>query len=114
MMRKVNENEIRDLNFDRLTDEYFMEHIPDRYVPIFNLFHHVDTHLSECEKIPYYTPEGLQWRVQGYLTKEDLWLLMSYEEDPFNNPDYNMPMVRFSKNTMEVWVMIVPFVNKQQ
>ena len=109
-MRKVLENEIYNQNSERVSDEYFMNHIPDKYVSIFNLFHHVDTRLHECEKIPYYTPEGLQWRVQGYLTKEDLWLLMSYKEDHFSNPDYNMPMVRFNKDTMEVWVMIVPFI----
>lgn len=111
MMRKVIENEFYDLNSERVSNEYFMEHIPDEYVAICNLLHHVDTRLRECERIKYYTPEGLLWRVQGYLTKEDLWLLMSYKA-PFDNPDYNMSMVRFDKDTMEIWTMTIPFIKR--
>lgn len=105
-MRKVVQNEIRGLDFEDLSFSYFMEHIPEDYKHICNMIHHVDTNLQKCNKNIIYS-EGLCWRVQGYLTKEQVLSLIERKED-FFDPSHTMTVV-FHENTMEIWTMVVPF-----
>jgi hypothetical protein len=106
MMRKVIENEIRGLDFEDLSFSEFIEHVPEGYKHVCNMIHHVDTNLRECGKNVIY-PEGLCWRVQGYLTKEEVISLMERKENPI---DWSKTAsIMLHSNTMEIWTMIVPY-----
>lgn len=97
MMRLVNENEIHGIDFrTMLTDDEFINHIPDKYKDLCKHIHHVDTYLNERNN-------ELEWRVQGYIYKEDLDNLITQKDIELQG------LVKFVKDKLEIWTLILPY-----
>ena len=95
-MRITDTDEIYGLKNEILSRKYFLEHIPERYFLLCNLIHHVDTQLKV-------NSEQKHWRVQGYLEKEDMQILMKDGTIKFD------AYICFSDNKLEIWSLSVPF-----
>ena len=106
-MRKVDVDEIYISNYpeEMVDKEYLLAHVPPYKAKICKAIHHVDTRLRECE-VDALCPEGKYWRVQGYLTKEDIATLMAtWDYDDWDFTAY----MSFGKDCIEIWSLDVPF-----
>lgn len=101
MMRRVEEG------FDTISDdqgqlvlenakEYFLQHIPEKYVPMCKYIHHVDTQMR-----------GEHWRVQGYIS---IWDFLNIEKDT-KHTNVNMLdcTISIERDAVCIWTLIIPF-----
>lgn len=86
-------------NGESITKEEFLYMIPRKYRKICSKICHVDTILQE-------TPQGLKWRVQGYIKLKDLESLCKN----YDNTLYIDSRIGFGNNSLEIWTMMIPYV----
>lgn len=99
-MRKVTENEIYDLDNNRVSTEYFMQHAPKYKHDLLKYVHHVDTHL-------HLSSEGKLWRVQGYISLEDFPILAKTGAQHIYFDSY----IGIEEDVLALWTLFVPYID---
>ena len=110
-MRTVAVDEIHGEKYtDMLTKEYFLSHIPEGYVHMFEEFNHVDTQLRKT----FSEISGdikTNWRVQGYWNIHQLKHVLNDYNYDYCGPNHITKdvVMGIDQDKLEIWSMTVPF-----
>ena len=110
-MRSVKVDEIHGEKYtDMLTKEYFLSHIPDEYIHMFEAFMHVDTQLRKTVSVPSGDIKSI-WRVQGYWNIRQLYHLIDDENYDYGGTNHITKdvVMGIDQDKLEIWSMTVPF-----
>jgi hypothetical protein len=110
-MRSVTVDEIHGEKYtEMLTKDYFLSHIPNEYVHMFEQFNHVDTQFRKTVDIPSGDIK-MVWRVQGYWSLKQIGHLINDKVYDYGGPNHITKdvVMGIDRDKFEIWSMMVPF-----